>query len=585
MKLSDYVISFLESIGCEHAFVFSGGASLHLIHSIHNSKIKMTCPLHEQAGAMAAEAYYRVTGKFAVAIATSGPGATNLLTGIACAYFDSIPAIYITGQVATFRMKNNTGVRQIGFQETDIVEMVRPIANYAVLVQSALDIRYELEKAHYLALSGRPGPVLIDIPDNIQREEVFLEKLRGFNKPALPDFNSILSKKMISDMVNLIKNAKRPVVIAGWGIHLADAYNDVIKLVEKLNFPVAPTWAVAHILDKDHPLLIGTFGTHGTRYANFAVQNADLIIALGSRLDTKATGSPPSTFARGAKKIHVDIDNAELNKFDYFNLTIDFKINLDVKFFVNLLLDKLENVEKSDTTWWINKIKEWKLKYPICLESYYREKDVNPYVFVKTLSSNCKPDDVIIVDTGCSLAWMMQAFDFKKGQRLYHDFNNTAMGWGLPASIGAALGLPGKKIISVMGDSSFLVNSQELANIVSKKLPIKIFVLDSHGHLMVQQTQTQWLSSQYVATTVSGGLPEVCILNIAKGYGIHVEHISKNSTLEESISKIFSFDGPVLCVVEINQNHRVMPQVKYGYPNEDPEPLLSREELAENMLI
>lgn len=368
MKLSDYVASFLESIGCDHAFVFSGGASLHLIHSIENSAIKITCPLHEQAAAMAADAYYRATGRLAVAIATSGPGATNLLTGICSAYFDSVPVIYITGQVATFRMKKNTGVRQIGFQETDIVAMARPVVNYAVTIKEASNIRYELEKAHHLALTGRPGPVLIDIPDNIQREEILPENLRSFDKPISPKLSESLPDEIILLIMNLIKNAKRPVIIAGWGIHLSGAYAEVIRFIEKFNFPVAPTWAMAHLLDKDHEQLIGTFGTHGTRYSNFAVQNADLIIALGSRLDTKSTGSPATTFARGAKKIHVDIDEAELNKFDNLNVTIDFKINLDVKIFVNKLLEKLQYVEKSNTVLWLDQIKKWKSKYPICLQ-------------------------------------------------------------------------------------------------------------------------------------------------------------------------------------------------------------------------
>lgn len=586
MKLSDYVASFLEDIGCDHAFVFSGGASLHLIHSIENAKnIKMTCPLHEQAASMEVDAYYRATGRLAVAIATSGPGATNLLTGICSAYFDSVPSIYITGQVATFRMKKNTGVRQIGFQETDIVAMAQPVVNYAVTIREASDIRYELEKAHYLMLTGRPGPVLIDIPDNIQREEISPENLRGFDKPIAPQFTMSLSDDVIFQIINLIKNAKRPVIIAGWGIHLSGAYAEVIRLIEKLSIPVAPTWAMAHLLDKDHELLIGTFGTHGTRYSNFAVQNADLIIALGSRLDTKATGSPPSTFAREARKILVDIDETELNKFDNLDVTINFKINLDIKIFVNILLEKLEGAKKPDNTLWLDQIRKWKLSYPICPPAYYQEQEVNPYVFVKTLSSSCKPGDVIIADTGCTIAWMMQAFDFKKDQRLYHDFNNTAMGWGLPASIGASLGLPGKQVISVMGDGSFSINSQELATIVSKKLPIKIFVLDTHGHLMVQQTQSQWLGSKYIATSINGGLPYVDIANIAKGYGLHTISILKNSELSEAISEMLGFDGPALCVININQSHRVIPQVKFGRPNEDLEPLLPREELAANMLI
>ncbi len=582
MKLSDYVANFLVTIGCRDIFVLSGGASLHLIHSIEkNPSLTVFCPLHEQAAAMAADGYSRSTGRLGVAIVTSGPGATNLLTGICSAYYDSVPVIYITGQVATFRMRKNTGVRQIGFQETDVVSMFKEVTNYAVTIHNPNDIRYELEKAYYLALNGRPGPVVIDIPDDLQRTEIEIENLRGFNADLRKEIEENFE---LTSLLHLIQGSERPVVIAGWGIHLANAYDEFKEFIQILGFPVAPTWAMAHLL-LDNDLRIGTFGTHGTRYGNFAVQNADLIISIGSRLDTKATGSPPKSFARGAKKVCIDIDKAELDKFSHYGLTIDLKIQGDVKRVLKNLIPQIKNIEKKNISLWLKKIFEWKKRYPMCSSTYYAEKDVNPYVFVKTLSKYALEDDIIFVDTGCSIAWLMQAFEFKKNQRMYHDFNNTAMGWALPASIGTSLGMDKRSIICVMGDGSLLMNIQELATVIASNLPIKIFLLNTHGHLMVQQTQDQWFESKYIATSEKGGLPAVDMVRVAQGFGFLVENIQTNDELEDKVKLALNSSNSIFCNIEINQKHRVIPQVKFGRPNEDAEPLLSREELKANMFI
>jgi len=281
MKLSDYVAYFLSKQGIRHVFAVSGGASLHLIHSLESTPgITFVCPQHEQAGAMAADGYSRVTRNLGAAIATSGPGATNMITGICCAYYDSVPVIYITGQVSVFRLKGDTGVRQIGFQETDIVEICKSITKYSVQVDNPLRIRYELEKACYLAKSGRPGPVLLDIPDNIQREQIEPDALESFT-PGRQEQKAVSLSKEVDQCIELLKNAQRPVIILGWGIRLAGAEGEVKALIHTLEFPIATTWAVADLLPSDHRLLIGTFGTHGTRYANFAVQNSDLILAIG----------------------------------------------------------------------------------------------------------------------------------------------------------------------------------------------------------------------------------------------------------------------------------------------------------------
>jgi len=586
ITVAHYVAQFLKAQGIKHVFVVSGGASLRLIHAIDETPgIDFVCPQHEQAGAMAADGYARASGNLGAAMATSGPGATNMITGVCSAYYDSVPTIFITGQVATFRMKGNTKVRQIGFQETATVEMYKPITKYAVLIDNPLKIRYELEKACHLAKSGRPGPVLIDIPDNLQRENINPDKLKSFKPRLQTKKGSNKLNKQIQRCLQLIGAAKRPVVIIGWGIRLAKAEKEVKEFINKSHFPVVPTWAMADLLPSTHPSMVGTFGTHGTRFSNFAVQNSDLILAIGTRLDTKATGSPPNTFAREAKKIVVDIDPHELGKFKKFGLNIDLNISADAKEFLKTLNSNVGRMEKPDISEWWKQINDWKKKYPVCLPEYYKQKEVNPYVFVKELSKLCLDKDTLIIDTGCTVGWMMQGFDFKRGQRLYHDWNNTAMGWALPASIGASFAMKKGPIICVTGDGSLQMNIQELATVIRHQLPIKIFLMNNHGHSMIQQTQDQWLGSRYLASNVEGGLAFPDFLKVAKAYDFKVVNISKNNELAKKIKTVLKSKGPVFCNIEIQSKHRVIPQVKFGRPNEDLEPLLDRKEFLENMIV
>ncbi|OGI78948.1 hypothetical protein A3F19_02805 [Candidatus Nomurabacteria bacterium RIFCSPHIGHO2_12_FULL_37_29] len=586
MQLAQYVAKFLKEEGIKHVFAVSGGASLRLIHAIAETPgIDFVCPQHEQAGAMAADGYARVTGGLGAAMVTSGPGATNLLTGVCSAYYDSIPTIFITGQVATFRMKGNTGVRQIGFQETNTVDIFKSITKYVVLINDSLDIRYELEKACYLAKSGRPGPVLIDIPDNLQRKEIDPAKLKSFKVKSQNQKTSSKLNSQVKQSVRLIRPAKRPVIVLGWGIRLAKAEKEITEFINKSGFPVVPTWAVADLLPASHPSMVGTFGTHGTRHANFTVQNSDLILAIGTRLDTKATGSPPNTFAREAKKVVVDIDPSELGKFKKFGLKIDLTIDADAKEFLEVLNTSISHDDIQDISEWRNQINYWKKTYPVCLPKYYKEQEVNPYVFVKKLSEECREGNTIFIDTGCTVGWMMQAFDFKKNQRLYHDWNNTAMGWALPASIGASFALRKSPIICVTGDGSLQMNIQELATVIKHRLPIKIFLINNHGHSMIQQTQDQWLGSKYFASSISGGLAFPDFLEVAKAYGFKVVNITKNKELYAKIKDVLNSKGPIFCNVEIDPRHRISPQVKFGRPNEDSDPLLNRKEFFENMII
>jgi len=585
MKVSDYVVEVLVREGIRHVFAIAGGASLHLIDSIaKHPNITYICPQHEQFGAMAADAYARATGRLGAALSTSGPGATNMITGVCCAYTDSIPVLYLTGQVATFRMKRDTGVRQLGFQETDTVPLFQLMTKYAVLVDDPSRIRYELEKACWIAQAGRPGPVLVDIPDDVQRHEINPDTLEDFSpSPELKDLGRLAEQ--IAQCRRLMERARRPVVILGWGVRLARADEEARRFIERLGFPVVLTWAMMDFLPATHPLFVGGIGTHGTRYGNFTVQNADLVLAIGTRLDTHGAG-PPATFAREAAKIVVDVDPAELKKFSRIGMSVDLLVQADAKDFLQRMNVALEEgAGTQDVSSWRQQIARWKAAYPICPPTYDEEETVNPYVFIKTLARASAPGDHFVLDTGCAVAWMMQAFEFKEGQRCFHAFNNTPMGYGLPASIGVSMALGGRPVTLVTGDGSFQMSLQELATAIRHRLPIKMFLINNGGYSMIRQTQDQWLGGRHEASTVESGLAFPDFVRVAAAYGLPTVTIDRNRHLRERISEALEQPGPVFCNVEIRPEHAVVPIVHFGRPIEDLAPLLDRAEFLENMLV
>lgn len=587
MKLSDFVADFLASQGIGHAFIISGGASIHLLHSIAaHPEIEHICPHHEQAGAMAADAYARVTGHLGCAIATSGPGATNMITGIAGAWFDSVPTLFITGQVTTFRMKGNTGVRQLGFQETEIIPMVQPITKYAVQIRDPRRIRYELEKAVQIAKSGRPGPVLVDIPDDLQRERIDVGALAGFRADETP-LESVPAPAAdeLDRVIDLLGEAERPVVVLGWGVRLAGGIDATRDLVDRLGFPVLTSWGARDMLPADHQLLVGTFGTHGTRVGNFAVQNADLVLTIGARLSTRETGSPLESWAREARTIVVDVDPAELGKFPLFGKAVTLPICADARKFAEALLQRANRFNSTDITAWQTRIADWQAAYPVCPPSLMTEAKVNPYVFVKALSQAAPRNDHIFVDTGCAVAWLMQGFAVSQGQRLYHDFNNTAMGWALPAAIAGSLATGRAPVTCIVGDGSMMMNLQELATVQRHRLPVRLFVLNNSGYAMVQQTQEQWLGGEYVGTSHEGGLSFPDFAAVAAAFDLRHLTIAANTEVEEQVRKAMAHEGPLLVDVKIPSDQRVIPQSRFGYPIEDADPLLPRDEFLANMIV
>jgi acetolactate synthase-1/2/3 large subunit len=536
---------------------------------------------------MAADSVGRITNNFGVAIATSGPGATNLITGIAGCFYDSVPVVFITGQVSTTRLSGNTGVRQMGFQETPIVEIVKPITKYAVQIHRPEQIILELQKCIQMATTGRKGPTLIDIPDDIQRMEI--ELLEDF----LPLSNIDLIEKehpLISDsewnlLQDLVKNAKRPVVILGWGVHLAGSENIIREFLDELKWPVVLTWAAADILDSNVLYRVGTFGTHGTRAANFTVQNADLILSIGSRLDTKSTGSPVKSFARDAKRIMVDLDPTEISKFEKLDWNVDLPLLIDlasVQFIT--MVEKILAVSKAPNEYWAKTIAHYR-KELVRKPSVAIENQVDPYEFIQVVSNACAPKTRIILDTGCTVAWACQEWIFKKEHRMFHDFNNTAMGWALPAAIGSLYIQDEYETIALIGDGSFMMSIQELSTLKAAKKPLKIFLLNNSGYSMIKQTQDQWFGSEYFASNADSTMFFPDYEKICKAFGLEYQKISTQEDLFAGVTNVMNKKESTLCEVVIPGEARVNPQVKFGSPIEGMDPPLDADMFKSLMII
>jgi len=582
MNLSDYVLDFLEKKNVKEVFLITGGAISFMVDAFsRNRKIKYVSVAHEQAGAMMADSYSRLGPNFSCTMVTSGPGATNLITGIACSYFDSIPALHICGQVNTYEQQDahisTKNVRQVGFQETDIVKISKPITKFSYKVKKASEIKYVLEKAHYLATSGRPGPVLIDIPMNLQRQKINPKQLKSFqpkNKKKI-----INSKKLISKIESLFQKARKPVLILGGGIKYGKAEKDLKKFLKYFQIPIVTTWSGVDLLDHRSNKYIGNIGVYGSRAANFAIQNSDLFLCLGSRLDTRITGGVPKTFARNAKKIVVDIDKNEIGK--QRGLKIDVPVEMDVKyFFKEYLRYKKKNIIKND---WLIRCNEWKMKYPMVLKKYYQEKNnVNPYVFTHYLSEILNKKDIIIADDGGHLTWTIQSFKIKEGQKLFSAFGNSPMGYALPASIGASIVKNKSRIICIDGDGSIQINLQELHTIDKLRLPIKIFILNNDGYGIIKQFQDLYLDKRYEASGKGVSNPD--FKKISSAFNINYNIIKNHKDLIK-LKKIITSKKPEIIEIKIKSNQKIIPKLQFGNPIEDLSPLLNRKEFQKNMDI
>ena len=587
MKVSDYVVSILAQHGVRHVFVVQGGAVAHIIDSIAGrNDMQYICSGHEQAAAIAVHGYAAKAGGFGCAVATTGPGIMNLINGVACLYYDSLPAIFIGGQVTTARYKaRQLGVRQLGFQESPHAELMRPVTKYSNTVADKLRVRYEFEKAIYIARSGRPGPVFLDICDDVQREDVDLEQLEGY----VPD--DVLSAPSLDvpagQTLRMIQAAQRPVLVLGGGVRLGGHGDKIVALAERLGVPCMMTWGALDCLPADHPLNAGGFGLHSGRAGNFTVQNADLLVGLGVRFTQHQTGTPASNFARGARKVVVDIDPAEIVKLQTVGINVDLAVCADLGHFVDAMLRCAPALAARDFSAWRGRIDEWSRRYPpgqdlACAEPLT---GMSPYAALASVARRASPGDFIFGDVGATLSWMYQTWRVKSGQSLLTAFNNHTMGYALPAAIGAALANPGAGVWSLSGDGGILMNIQELGVLAHHKLPIRVVVLNNHGYGVIQQTQEDFFEGRLHATTSATGLMDPDFVRISEGFGVRAVRASRLGELEDALDEAARVPGPCLLEIEIDPAARIRPAVVGSRPIEDSSPLLLREELRENMIV
>jgi acetolactate synthase I/II/III large subunit len=582
MKLSDYVIDFIVKQGVSHIFEFIGGAITHLLDStIDRNDISCVSVHHEQSGAFAAEAYARINGRLGVAMATSGPGALNMVTGIGSCWFDSVPCLFITGQVNTYEYKFDRPIRQIGFQETDIVSVVKPLTKYAELVAEAEMIRYHLEKAVYLAQNGRPGPVLIDIPMNIQRAQIKPEQLKSFFDSQ--EFRALQADQpcrleRLDEIVNLIASAKRPVILAGGGVRTAQAAAELQTLVETTGIPVVSSLMGLDAVSYDNQEFMGMIGSYGNRYSNLTLANCDFLLILGSRLDSRQTGTRPDTFARAATRVHVDIDPIELQA----KLQVDIALQCHIKTFLRALNEKLAVGVKPDIAEWLRVINGYRQKYPTRMTPV-KSSTIDPNLFMEALSAASTDGDIITLDVGQNQMWAAQSFRLKKGQRMLISGGMGAMGFALPAAMGAAKAAPGRQVIAIAGDGGIQVNIQDLDTIVQHQLPVKIIVLNNGCLGMVRQFQDMYFGGRQQSTVIGYGCPDLG--KIAEAYGIPSLRITSSVDIEKYLKEALHKDGPAFIEVMLERATCVNPKLVVNRPIEDMSPHLDREELAQEMLI
>ena len=427
----------------------------------------------------------------------------------------------------------------------------------------------------FCAKEGRPGPVLMDLPDDLQRAEIDPKKLKGFKPPKIKSKKISFEKKFL----NLVKKAKKPLFILGHGINLSNTKNEVKKLISKTGIPFLPSWATIDLFSHDNELNAGTFGVAATRYGNFAIQNSDLLISLGCRLNTQITGSNIKSFAPKAKKIIIDIDKNEFKKKN--GLKVNLKINLDLKIFFKKIIPLIK--DKKDYKKWINQFKIWKKKYPITKPEYYNQsKNNNSYVFMKKLSEKTGKNDVLIPDASANLIWAMQAFQLN-GQKVFTALNHSPMGYSMPATIGAYLADKSKNIICTIGDGSMQMNIQELATIAHFNFPVKIFVINNRGYGLIKQTQDMWLNSRRVGVDESSGLALPDLIKISKAYNIEAIEINNHNDLDEKLDYVLKSKKPILCEVKVSKNQKVIPKLEFGRAIHDLSPRLDEKELKSNM--
>lgn len=573
IKLSDYVFKFIESKGVKHVFMLPGGGAMHLVDSLGKSNLEYIACQHEQAAAIAAEAYGQHTNDIGVCLTTSGPGATNAITGVTAGWIDSTPMFVISGQAKRSDLIGDTGVRQIGSQEVQIIDMVKPITKYAVQIMEPSEIRYHLEKAYHEATTGRPGPVWLSLPLDVQAELVDEDLLEGYepeNELQFIDQNASEGEMdaVINRTIALLKEAKKPLILAGNGIKLSGATDIFYQLIEKLHIPVETTWKTIDMMGETDTLYLGHPGAMGDRGANLILQSADLLISIGSRIDTSITAFNEPHFGMNAKKVIIDIDRNELDRMHLEQ--VEAALACDAGRFIDCLMKKVaeqetEIAEKHDL-WdqWIAEGKALRAKYPTVTDEHRKKDDfVSAYYFTELLCKYTTVDDVIVPESsGAAGEITYQAFKPKRRQKMKNAAGLGSMGFGLPYAIGSCLANGVRRTILINGDGAFQLNIQELETLVRLQLPVKIFIWNNGGYASIRSMQNNAFEGHQVASDESSGLTMPDISKVANAYGIPTEQIHNNRALEEKLPQILSDDKLMLCEIFIAQDDVVSPRTK-----------------------
>lgn len=589
-RVADYIFARVAELGVKEVFLLPGGGAMHLVDALgQNPDITFIPTHHEQAAAIAAEAYSRVNETLGVALVTTGPGATNTLTAVAGAWIESVPLLIISGQVKRADMKADSGVRQMGPQEVDIVSMVKPITKYAVTVDEPENIGLYLDKALHEAMTGRKGPVWLDVPLDVQASLIEPEKLARDESNTHSESDCSLE---LDEVIQLIQQAERPIILAGHGIRLSGAADSFKQLYEKTGIPVLTTWNSLDLIPYEHPLCAGRPGSVALRPANFAAQNCDLLISIGARLDNVVTAHNPQNFAQYADKVIVDIDASELKKHQLPKARV---IQGNAKTFIEQLNTELPEL-KTDYSDWINKIADWKQRYPRCDgEKFPEQGEISHYHFIDRLSALTKANELIITgSSGLAVEVFYSTFVNKPGQRIFLTSGLGSMGYGLPAAIGGCLASGKKPVVSVEGDGSLQLNLQELSTLKSLNLPIRIFIMNNNGYASIRNTQRNYFDARYVATGQEAGLLIPDLVKLAEAIGLEAIRINDASELDDKIHYVLNHPGPILCDVTIIKDEALWPKVSampqangsmISMPLEDMTPLLSLEQLKQEMLV
>jgi acetolactate synthase-1/2/3 large subunit len=593
MKVSDYIVNLFVENNMKHIFSISGAGNVHILNSIlDNDHLVSIHPHQEQGGVLAALAYNRICGRLGVMMTTSGGAATNAITGALDAWADSIPVLIISGQEKSEFVHKHKDLRMWGVQGFDIAKTVTNITKYAVLITDPKQVKYEFQKAIYLAESGRPGPVWIDIPTDVQAAQINPDELVGFT-PGEDIKNA--SASQLERISELLRSAKRPVFIFGNGIRLGGAVDMLPALVEKFKIPFLTSWNGVDMISSLHPLNYGREGTYGQRCANFVVQNADLIITIGTRMAIPQIGYDLKEFARDARKVVVDIDVTELEKFSSDPSFL--LIEAYAKSFIGSLLKEADLPVAEHIADWVGTCDHWKQTYPFVEpDGLHKEQDgfLNSYSFVKELNKHFAPDEIIVTDMGTALTCTHQAIEVTQQQRVVTSTGLGEMGFGLPGAVGASLAADKKRVILINGDGSMMMNLQEMQTIIHHKLPVKLFVYINDGYLTIKHTQNNLFGKKFAGSGAGSGVSCPDYSKVGAAFGFKTFKINSLDEARDMIPKVLNEDGPVLCEVFIHSMQLLVPKTSFNInpdgtlvspPLEDLFPFLSREVMEEEMVI